>query len=361
MHWAAQRNHCCSPANQIALQSKYNTLIYDSHPYTWLYSPTPQVTGQWMTKLEALLRRLLLLQRTAPQEKSLVFSQWPDALRLLSKALDVNKIRHVSLAGVGGGRAHGGGGREGTRRAINAFERDDSVRVFLLALKSSGCRGRLSVGRCAQSVGLCTDHRGRVTSRSPARLSPPSTHTPHNTRSGGAGLALVRASDMFLLQTPPPTPYHRTYTCTCTAPCPPPTRKHTAGAAGLTLVRANHVFLLEPALDPAIEQQAVARVHRIGQTRPVTITRLLVAGSVEEEVAAALERKQALLGGEAGGGGGVRRLGGGADGEGEGEGEEGDGEAEGEATGLAVLAPKAEMVVQEEVEAMLARLVQARR
>jgi hypothetical protein len=42
---------------------------------------------------------------------------------------------------------------------------------------------------------------------------------------------------------------------------------HRAGAAGLTLVRANHVFLLEPALDPSIEQQAVARVHRIGQQR----------------------------------------------------------------------------------------------
>ncbi len=40
-------------------------------------------------------------------------------------------------------------------------------------------------------------------------------------------------------------------------------------------VRANHVFLLEPSLDPAIEKQAVARVHRIGQTRDVTVTRLL--------------------------------------------------------------------------------------
>ncbi|EFJ41092.1 hypothetical protein VOLCADRAFT_48760, partial [Volvox carteri f. nagariensis] len=47
---------------------------------------------------------------------------------------------------------------------------------------------------------------------------------------------------------------------------------------------ANHVFLLEPSLDPAIEQQAVARVHRIGQTREVTVTRLLVDGTVEEVV-----------------------------------------------------------------------------
>ena len=44
---------------------------------------------------------------------------------------------------------------------------------------------------------------------------------------------------------------------------------HRAGAAGLTLVRANHVYLLDPAMDPAIEQQAVARVHRIGQQRCV--------------------------------------------------------------------------------------------
>jgi SNF2 family DNA or RNA helicase len=49
-----------------------------------------------------------------------------------------------------------------------------------------------------------------------------------------------------------------------------------AGAAGLTLTAASRVFLLEPGLDPAIEQQAVARVHRIGQEREVLITRLLL-------------------------------------------------------------------------------------
>jgi len=57
-----------------------------------------------------------------------------------------------------------------------------------------------------------------------------------------------------------------------------------AGAAGLTLTQASRVILLEPALDPAVEQQAVARVHRIGQTRPVTITRLIVDGTVEVQV-----------------------------------------------------------------------------
>jgi hypothetical protein len=55
------------------------------------------------------------------------------------------------------------------------------------------------------------------------------------------------------------------------------------------------VFLLEPAMDPAIEQQAVARVHRIGQTRETVVTRLLVDGTVEMEVLRVLQRKQQLF------------------------------------------------------------------
>ena len=45
--------------------------------------------------------------------------------------------------------------------------------------------------------------------------------------------------------------------------------------------RANHVILLEPALDPAIQQQAVARVHRITQRREVTVHRLLIRDTIE--------------------------------------------------------------------------------
>ena len=44
---------------------------------------------------------------------------------------------------------------------------------------------------------------------------------------------------------------------------------------------ASKVFLLEPSVDPAIEQQAIGRVHRIGQQRPVTVYRLVTVDTVE--------------------------------------------------------------------------------
>ena len=73
-----------------------------------------------------------------------------------------------------------------------------------------------------------------------------------------------------------------------------------AGGAGLTLVQANHVYLLEPSLDPALEQQAMARVHRIGQTRAVRCTRFIVRGTVDEAVLAINRGRQSrLYGGDA--------------------------------------------------------------
>ena len=65
--------------------------------------------------------------------------------------------------------------------------------------------------------------------------------------------------------------------------------------AGLTLVRANHVFLLEPSIDPAIEQQAISRVHRIGQQRDVHIVRLIVGGTIEEQVLHLQKKRQDLF------------------------------------------------------------------
>jgi SNF2 family DNA or RNA helicase len=56
------------------------------------------------------------------------------------------------------------------------------------------------------------------------------------------------------------------------------------GAVGLTLTSATHVFIMDPALNPALEQQATNRVYRMGQTKNVYIKRFLVRGTVEENI-----------------------------------------------------------------------------
>ncbi|KAL6250700.1 hypothetical protein RBB50_003003 [Rhinocladiella similis] len=57
-----------------------------------------------------------------------------------------------------------------------------------------------------------------------------------------------------------------------------------AHSAGLNLVVASHVFLCEPLINTAIELQAIARVHRIGQYRPTTVWMYLIADTVEESI-----------------------------------------------------------------------------
>lgn len=54
----------------------------------------------------------------------------------------------------------------------------------------------------------------------------------------------------------------------------------TAGV-GLNLVAANKVFLMDPWWNPGVEDQAIERVHRIGQKREVCITRFIVDKSIE--------------------------------------------------------------------------------
>lgn len=55
-------------------------------------------------------------------------------------------------------------------------------------------------------------------------------------------------------------------------------------SSGMTLVNATHVFICEPLVQTAVELQAIARVHRIGQTRPTTVWMYLVNETVEEAI-----------------------------------------------------------------------------
>lgn len=68
-----------------------------------------------------------------------------------------------------------------------------------------------------------------------------------------------------------------------------------AGGFGLTLTEADYVFLLDPWWTPAAEEQAIDRAHRIGQTRPVNVYRMIAAGTIEEKVVELQERKARLF------------------------------------------------------------------
>ena len=67
-----------------------------------------------------------------------------------------------------------------------------------------------------------------------------------------------------------------------------------AGGTGLNLTAADYVIHLDPWWNPAVEDQASDRAHRIGQKRPVTIYRMVQQGSVEEKILALHQSKREL-------------------------------------------------------------------
>ncbi|HUJ64519.1 MAG TPA: C-terminal helicase domain-containing protein, partial [Acidimicrobiales bacterium] len=67
-----------------------------------------------------------------------------------------------------------------------------------------------------------------------------------------------------------------------------------AGGVGLNLTRATHVIHYDRWWNPAVEDQATDRAHRIGQDRPVQVHRLVTEGTLEDRIAELLEKKREL-------------------------------------------------------------------
>lgn len=67
-----------------------------------------------------------------------------------------------------------------------------------------------------------------------------------------------------------------------------------AGGTGLNLTSADHVFLLDLWWNPAVEEQAADRAHRIGQQRPVMVYRLVAKDTVEERILALQDQKREI-------------------------------------------------------------------
>ncbi|XP_047317649.1 DNA repair protein RAD5B [Impatiens glandulifera] len=70
-----------------------------------------------------------------------------------------------------------------------------------------------------------------------------------------------------------------------------------AGGVGLNLTAASNAFLMDPWWNPAVEEQAIMRIHRIGQKRTVSVRRFIVKDTVEERLQQVQARKQRLIAG----------------------------------------------------------------
>ena len=74
-----------------------------------------------------------------------------------------------------------------------------------------------------------------------------------------------------------------------------------AGGVALNLTAASHVFLMDPWWNPAVEQQACDRIHRLGQYKPITVVRFITQGTVEERIVKLQEKKTLIFEGTVGG------------------------------------------------------------
>ncbi|MEC9073462.1 MAG: C-terminal helicase domain-containing protein, partial [Myxococcota bacterium] len=67
------------------------------------------------------------------------------------------------------------------------------------------------------------------------------------------------------------------------------------GGTGLNLTAADYVIHLDPWWNPAVEDQATDRAHRIGQTRPVVVYKLVAEGTVEDKIIELQQSKRELF------------------------------------------------------------------
>ncbi|KAF9019149.1 hypothetical protein BDZ89DRAFT_1073259 [Hymenopellis radicata] len=67
-----------------------------------------------------------------------------------------------------------------------------------------------------------------------------------------------------------------------------------AGGTGLNLAACNNVIIMDPWFNPAVEEQAVNRVHRIGQDKTVHIYKVIIPGTIEDKILEMQRKKQEI-------------------------------------------------------------------
>lgn len=210
----------------------------------WSGEAAVKVAGSYGSKVEAVVRRVVFILSSDPLARILVFSGWSDLLDILAHALRCN--------GVEPGQARG---RQGFVRAVEEFKAGaaEDEKAAAAAAAAVGASGLLHPGGTSlqqqelqqeehEPAGLEQQEDGK--GQGEGQLV--EQHSP--------GLQGRRSSVRVLLLLV------------------------SQGGLGLNLTEAQHVILVEPLLDPALEVQAIGRVHRFGQKRMSHVHRFMVRG-----------------------------------------------------------------------------------
>jgi SNF2 family DNA or RNA helicase len=68
-----------------------------------------------------------------------------------------------------------------------------------------------------------------------------------------------------------------------------------AGGVGLTLTAADYVYIVDPWWNPAVEDQAIDRTHRIGQNKAIFAYKMICKDSIEEKIIQLQEKKKSIV------------------------------------------------------------------
>ena len=251
-----------------------------------------RLRGSYSTKIHAVVRRIHFILRSDVTARLLVFSKWPEALELLAHALHRNRISALVARG----------GRQAFAATLRSFQHGRMYRPRQALVREDLRAGSHSrVRRRRRRPSDLDQMRPSETQGDPDSKDVPSPGRerwgPYPRRNPTVGIRSLNPGSVgagsvpFLGATGAMGP-------SWSAPAAParvlllPTAR---GSRGLNLIEAQHVLFLEPLLDPAEVEQAVGRVHRMGQNRVTQVHHFVVEATVEENVDALLRERRAAM------------------------------------------------------------------
>uniref|UniRef100_A0A162B2T3 RING-type domain-containing protein n=1 Tax=Daucus carota subsp. sativus TaxID=79200 RepID=A0A162B2T3_DAUCS len=207
------------------------------------------------TKLEALREEIRFMVQRDGTAKGIVFSQFPSFLDLIHYSLQKSGVQCVQLDGSTNMKAR--------NTAIKRFNEDPDCKLFLMSLKAGGTALNLTVASHREEIRFMVQRdgtaKGVVFSQFPSFLD--LIH--YSLQKSGVQCVQLDGSTNMKARDTAIKRFNEDPDCRLFL------TSLKAGGTALNLTVASHVFLMDVWWNPAVEQQAQDRVHRIGQFKPV--------------------------------------------------------------------------------------------